>query len=120
MTFDEFRHRFQSYRDAVNKESLEARDQSILADGLTSLYDSFSQTEREMGNRVISEWIVSSDESLRFSAQLLVQERRISAVMPALEQLQDRLAIGTAPGDPYELSKVHRILMELRRLIEIK
>lgn len=45
--------------------------------------------------------------------QLLIDDFKIATSMPALDALAGRLASSSAPGPPYELKKVDRILRDL-------
>ena len=79
----------------------------------TFLYASFDDSERELANQVIGEWVLADDEGLRFDALHLVDVFRINMLAPALRALEVRLASSTAPGAPYEKSKVELILASL-------
>jgi len=66
-----------------------------------------------MADLVLTEWVQSEDENVRFDALALIDGFRIAKAMPALRALAGRLASSDAPGAPYELQKVDRILRGL-------
>jgi hypothetical protein len=114
MTFDEFKLQFDEYRADADRESRELKDSYLALDRLFSRYRTFDPKEREMANEVVSGWVLSGDESLRFDALALIDEFHISEACAVLPELEARLAHSRAPGAPYELKKVRRLLEELR------
>ena len=111
MNFEEFREEMESYWRDVNAESEKLKDSYIVPKKLHSLYLSFDPVERKMADRVLAEWALSEEESLRFDALNLIWNFKITSTVEALHQLRLRLAANsTDPGAPYELTKVNRIL----------
>src|SRR5262245_8950257 len=113
MTLDEFRKEMEAYRDSVEQEATSLKDSYLALDRLHGLYRKFDVQERAMANQVLIEWALSEDENLRFDALALIDDFRIAKAMPALRALAGRLASSRAPGAPYELQKVDRILRDL-------
>jgi len=68
--------------------------------------DSLDRDERVEADRVLSEWLRSDDETLRFDAGALIRQFKIKSALPELRTLAARLAFGPGRGDPYELEKV--------------
>ena len=66
--------------------------------------------ERAMANQVLAEWVLHDDENVRFDALALIHDFRVDAALHALQHLAERLAMSSAPGAPYELQKVRRIM----------
>jgi len=63
-----------------------------------------------MADQVLAEWVLAEDEKVRFDALALIADFKIGSAVPALRTLARRLAWSPAPGAPYELKKVDRIL----------
>lgn len=110
MTLDEFRHRMESFRREVDEEAMQLKDSYRAIERLHALYKSLDHQERAMADRVLAEWALSDDENLRFDALALIDDFRIAAALPALQELAVRLSESRVPGAPYELRKVARIV----------
>jgi cysteinyl-tRNA synthetase len=115
MTLDEFRKEMEAHRSSVDQEAKSLKDSYLALDKLHGLYRKFDAQERAMADQVLSEWVQSEDENVRFDALALIDDFRIEKAMPALEALVGRLASSRAPGAPYELQKVDRIVRDLGR-----
>jgi hypothetical protein len=96
-------------RDRLDREARRVKSSPDAAIKLSLAYDALDATARECVDQTICEWLLSDDETLRFDALWLVNEHGIARAEPVLEQLADRLRTETAPGAPFELSKVVRI-----------
>jgi hypothetical protein len=77
------------------------------------LYQKFDATEREMADQVLAEWVLSGDENTRFDAMALIGDFKIERTIPALKELAGRLTSSRAPGAPYEIKAIERLLSEL-------
>ena len=66
-----------------------------------------------MADQVLAEWVLSDDQGLRFDALALIDAFKIANETPVLQKLASRLASSSAPGAPYKLRKVDRILKDL-------
>jgi len=115
MKFDEFRLHMDSYRRTVDEEGRSRKDSYLALDRLHGLYGAFSHKERMMADQVLAEWVLSEDESVRFDALALIDDFKIGASAPALQKLCERLTLSDAPGAPFELQKVRRIMSSLGR-----
>ena len=113
MKRDKFRQLLESCRQSANREAAEQKDSHLVFERLHALYQTFDPDERAAANAVFSDWVLAEDESVRFDALALIDDLRIVAAAPALETLMLRLGLDDAPGAPYEVKKVERILKDL-------
>ena len=113
MELNEFRHEMETYWKSVNDEAVLFKDQSIARNRLLTLYDRFDARERRWADQVLSEWVLSEKQAIRFDAMVLIEDRGIVGTLPALDQLTIRLASSHTPGAPDELPKVNRLLKRL-------
>jgi hypothetical protein len=113
MNLQQFRQEMESYRRSVDEEARALKDSYLALDRLHALYRRFDAAERRMADQVLTEWALSDDEGLRFDALALIDDFKVEAATGALKSLAGRLASSTAPGAPYELQKVDRILRDL-------
>ena len=113
MTLDEFRHEMESYRDDANAEAQRLKDPWIAIERLRILFGRFDESEQRIANQVLSEWLLSEDENVRFDAVALVRDLRVLSAMPVLRELASRLVSSQGPGAPYELKKVNGLIREL-------
>lgn len=113
MNLDEFRQQMTSYRHSVDEEAKTLKDSYLALDRLHALYRKFDSAERAMADKILAEWALSDDEAVRFDALALIDDFKIAGAAPALKKLATRLASSSAPGAPYELQKVDRIIVDL-------
>ena len=110
MTLDEFRFEMVSYWHSVDDEAKSLKNPHIVLEKLRILYVKFDGAERLMADKVLSEWVLSEDEEMRFDALGLIDDLKIETAAPALHELTTRLTTSDAPNAPYELKKVLRII----------
>jgi hypothetical protein len=91
MTLDEFRFKMSSYRTTADSESRSLKDPYIALDNLRMLYEKLDSEERQMADQVLSEWVLSEDEGMRFDALALIDDFQIGTAVPALRELMERL-----------------------------
>jgi hypothetical protein len=105
-----------AYRQCAEYEAKALRDTSIVIDRLLSFYRRLDEDDRQLANKIISEWVVSEDDAVRFDAVLLISQFWIDDAVPALHALASRLSFSADPGAPYELKKVKHLIdkLELR------
>ena len=115
MTLDEFRLQMESYRRAADEEAMSQKDSYLALDRLHALYQRCDDEERAMADQVLAEWALSDDERVRFDALALIDDFKVATAIPALQKLAERLALSSAPGAPYELRKLKRIIGDLTR-----
>lgn len=113
MTLDAFRVGMASYRRAADDDAKSLKDPYVTLERLRALYMKFDDRERQMADQVLGEWALSEDEGLRFDALALIDELKIGAAVPTLNELAARLASRAEPSAPYELKKVRRIVAGL-------
>ena len=116
MTLDEFRLEMASYRRSADDDATWLKDSQIALEKLSGLYRKFDAAERRMADQVLSEWVSSEDEGLRFDALALIDEFKIDTAISALHELAARLVLSTEPSAPYELKKVQKIIPGLGAL----
>lgn len=80
---------------------------------LSHRYTLLQSNERAIVDVVLAEWLESADETKRFDAESLIWDHRIGTAMPALKALARRLERSKAPGAPYELKMVQKIINAL-------
>jgi hypothetical protein len=113
MSMDEFRTEMREYREDAQRAADEQKDTYLVLDRLHSLYRRFDANERAMADQVLCEWVLSDDETIRFDAMVLINDLRITQSVPALKELAKRLASSSAPGAPFEIKKINRIVAAL-------
>jgi hypothetical protein len=113
MNLDEFRREMWAYRQAVDRDADALKESNLAWEWLRGLYRRFDAEERRLADQVLSEWTLSDDENVRYDALVLIGDFRIMSALPALRELSARLRRSNAPGAPYELQKVDRLLREL-------
>jgi hypothetical protein len=113
MNLYEFRQEMESYRRSVDEEARALKHSYLALEKLHALYRRFDAVERRMADQVLAEWALSDDEGLRFDALALIDDFKVTTAAAALQLLAGRLALSTAPGAPYELERVDRILEDL-------
>jgi hypothetical protein len=113
MDIEAWRSEMVAYRQNAEYEAKALKDTYLVVDRFRSLYEKLDELERRMADRVLSEWVMSEDEGVRFDAVLLIGEFTIQSALPALHALALRLPLSTAPGAPYELKKVVRLIQKL-------
>jgi hypothetical protein len=111
--FHEFRFNMNAFRSAAERDAASLRSSQRVLNELHNLYQKFDAAERVLANRVITEWLESDDENLRFDALAMVDDFAVTNAAGALTALATRLRASTLPGAPYELQKVERILRSL-------
>ena len=113
MTLKEMRQVLTTFRTSADRDALRAKDSQSALSELDRVYRSLDVAERRLADQVISEWVTSADEGVRFDALHLVRTFALATSTLALEQLARSLAHSTSPGAPYELAKVNEILARL-------
>jgi hypothetical protein len=112
MKLEDVRLNMEKYRELADEESRFLKDPHLTLDRMSSRYRAFNSEDRSLADIVIAEWVLSNDQRIRFDALVLIDEFKISTAAAALRTLASRLSLSDAPGAPYELKKVFRILGE--------
>ncbi len=91
-----------------------AKEMNLVWMNLEKLYLRFDESERELADRVVSEWVQSEDSGLRGDAEFLIGKFDIKSASESLKDLANRLARVPAPSAPvkWELEKIRRLLAE--------
>jgi hypothetical protein len=113
MKLDEFRGDMEAYRRQADEEASYLKEPFVVRKRMLQLYSRFDTHERVMANQVLSEWVLSKDENVRFDALGLVKDLKIVTAVPSLRKLAERLSGEQSPGAPFELEKVERIITEI-------
>lgn len=113
MNLEVMRFQMSQYRKLVSEEAICLKQSSLALEKLHIFYRELPSNQRPMANKVISEWVLSDDEGVRFDALSLVDDFSILVAAPALQELSTRLLSSTEPGAPYERQKIIRIQQNL-------
>jgi hypothetical protein len=76
-------------------------------------YRRLQQADRHIVNGIISQQVLSEDESIRFDAVALVEQFRITCGVDRLRELMARLEKDDSSGAPFEWAKVNRAIGNL-------
>jgi len=97
----------------IDAESKAAKLSQGALSELSAYYLSLSTAERRVVDAVLAEWVLSDNESKRFDSLALIDAHEIRSALPGLAKLRERLGRSRAPGAPFELAKVERIVKSL-------
>src|SRR5262245_48927822 len=113
MNEQDIARRWEELRDRLQVESRAAKDSQSVVVELDQAYRRLQPAERTVVDEILSGWLASDDEALRFDAIALIRQNRIRSSVPALEQLAHELETHSAAGAPYERAKVLRTIEAL-------
>lgn len=116
MTLDEFRLEMAAHRRSADDVAAALKDSQVAIEILSRQYKKFNDAERRMADQVLTEWVLSEDENLRFDALSLISEFKINTSIPDLRKLSKRLILSTAISAPYELKTVEKIISKLENI----
>ena len=77
--FQEFRSELAEYREMMQSRATAYKDSQYTLEKLYELYAGLGNHARAMAETVISEWLESDDEGLRFDARALLREFNVYA-----------------------------------------
>jgi len=100
--------------DKLTAEAEIHRDSQSVAFGLLDAYDELDAIEKAGIHEILSEWLVSEDNKLRYDAGFITSQRRIVEMLPAIDQAIKSIGEPTGPEARYELEKLSRIRGELK------
>ena len=89
------------------------RDSQAVVFGLLAAYDALPESDRNEIHLLLSNWLVSDDNKLRYDAACLASERQIKELAPAIQASIDRAERLSGPEPKFEIEKLNRILGEL-------
>lgn len=118
MKIADVRFELEECRRRADQEARALRDPSFTLDRLHSLYRQLDNEQQALADRVLADWVVSDDETVRFDGLALVEDFSVVLALPALRALASRLGTSTAVSAPYELIKVNRVIDSLTALDE--
>jgi len=110
MNLVEFRNHMERCREMADNEAAASKDSYLVLERLSNLYQVSDAHERAMADRVLCEWALAEDDTVRFDALALIDKFRISSAKPALQNLARRLAARHDPASYYETLKIARIM----------
>lgn len=113
MTPDAIRAEWTALRERLDAEATAMKESQAAVIELSRRYAALDADARRVVDELLSEWVLSDDENLRFDALALVSDHRILSALPALRELLVRLDGATTPGAPFEQAKIRRILGRL-------
>ncbi len=102
----------ETYRKLAEKAE-ENRDSQSVAFGLLLAYDELASDEQAEIHELLTEWLVSDDNKLRYDAGFIASERQIVEMIPAFRRAIEWVGEPSGPEARYELEKLNRILSEL-------
>jgi hypothetical protein len=113
MTYDEFRDQMNTWWTETDaREIARKNSQGALLD-LIAHYEQLDARDRSFADRVLSEWIGSTNERKRFDALAMIDRFRIRSALAPLRLLASEIETRKDHEAPYELAKVRRILDRL-------
>ena len=113
MTLDRVRQQLESLRSSAGHEGHLQRDAELPLERLRAAYAATPADDRPSADAVIVDWLASDDENRRFDAIELTDEFRIASAAAGLRRLRTRLLSSNAPGAPFEVEKIDRVLRGL-------
>jgi hypothetical protein len=102
-----------AYRQSADRDANALKESNLAWEWLRNLYCKLDSDERGLANQVLIEWVLSTDENVRYDALVVIDEFRIADALSAIQELAARLRLSNAPGAPYELKKVDLLLRKL-------
>ncbi len=107
------REQMAAFRKVANEEALSLKNSQLALERLQAVFRRFTSAERVLADKILAEWILSDDETVRFDAMVLADRFRIRDVTPALSELAHRLRHSKVPSAVYELKLVDRVAAAL-------
>jgi hypothetical protein len=104
-----------SFRAEVDRAHRDAKDSQGALEALADKYRLLDDDARPVIDRLLIDWLLSDDETVRFDSVALIRQFQIQAAVPALEDLAARLASDPGPGAPFEIAKISRLIAALER-----
>ena len=113
MTTSPVRQKWEEIHSQVDSTAKQSKNSPSATIELSRRYSQLAPEERAEINALLADWVLGDDETKRFDALALIQDHRITAVVPALRQLCETLEDSPDPGAPYEWAKVNRVLGQI-------
>lgn len=83
MNYEEFRSEMNSYHQGAKQDAKAAKNPYVTIQQMRALFKRFDDSERRMAEKVLSEWVLSDDGSLRYDALALIRDFKVVPAMPA-------------------------------------
>jgi hypothetical protein len=99
------------HRLSVDSEAM--HDSQAVAFGLLSKYDQMNHDERKCIFSLLSDWLLSDDNCLRYDAAFLISQRKIRELIPGILKAISKYSQRPGPESYYETQKLKRIFNEL-------
>jgi hypothetical protein len=113
MTYDEFRDRLEAWWFENDSRAVARKDsQGALAE-LVALYDDFDSQDRSLADRVLIEWLNSSNERKLYDALAMIDHFRVQSAAGALRVLAHKTERRADHEAPYDLARIESILSRL-------
>ena len=106
---------YETYRQLAEKAE-ENRDSQSVAFGLLVAYDELASDEQAEIHELLTEWLLSDDNKLRYDAGFIASERQIVEMIPAFRRAIEWKGEPSGAEAKYELEKLNRILSELEAM----
>ena len=113
MTIEEMRRELGAYRDSITLEAQRLKEPEMAHEKLHQALARLDDSELRLAFQVITEWVLSDREGVRFDALALIDDLHITQAVASLRQLAHRLEDSKEPGAPYEIAKIQRVLTGL-------
>jgi hypothetical protein len=113
MTYDDFRDQLNTWWAETDAREIAGKSSQGASLDLIAHYQRLDEQDRRFADRVLSEWIESTNERKRFDALAMVDHFRIRSASAPLRLLASETAMRTYHEAPYEVAKVRRILDRL-------
>ena len=105
--------RWEEFRDGVARRAVASKSSQSVVVELSREYQRLGSDDRAEVDVLLSSWLLSADEAVRFDAVAVVDGNEVCSAIPALRELMGRLEASDEPGAVYEWAKVNRVLGRL-------
>jgi hypothetical protein len=112
MSATKARDSWEEFWRQVDRDYKDAKDSQGALSALFDRYRHLQPDERRAVDELLGEKLASPDENVRFDVLAIVGEFNIRSATPELRNLAARLGSESAPGAPFELAKVTRLLRQ--------
>ena len=99
-------------RLSVDSEAM--HDNQSVAFGMLSKYDLMDHGVKKCIFPLLSNWLLSDDNCLRYDAAFIISQRKIRELIPGILNAIKKCSQTPGPESHYEAKKLKRILNELK------
>ncbi len=104
----------------LSAEAEALRDSQTVAFGILLEYDLLGPDERKTVFPLLTEWLLSDDNRLRYDAAFVISQRNIHEMVPAVQDALAKCERTAGPEAQFEAKKLRRIIDELTASDRIK